>query len=217
MRRLVGFALIAAGLLATAPQLAAHGNECLFARISQADGGDITVELTADIEGNPLIPDASQARGILAAALQIRIGDKRYRLDDLGAVAFEQRTRLNDDAPVPPQANDAPHQLLTAVWHARLPGQTVTFVTPERTPHDVLMWDATGNRSPGAPRWVLLICGEESRAYVLPAASATASAPAVWLGLLAIAILVPVLGLIGTRRRSAGAAVVIADRLEAHH
>ncbi len=201
MRGLVGLAVTAAGLLLTAPQLAAHGNECLFARVSQADGGDITVELTADVEGNPLIGDALQARGILAGALQVRIGGQRYRFEDLGAVSGESRTRLNDDAPVPPGADASPHQLLTAVWHARLPGQTVSFVTPDRTPHDVLLWDAAGCRAPGAPRWMLLICGEESRAYALPASASTSSASVYWLAGLALAGLVGALGFLREGRR----------------
>jgi len=217
MRGLVCCAAMAVGLLATAPQLVAHGNECLFARVSQADGGDISVELTADIEGNALIGDAGQARGILAGALQVRIGERRYRLEDLGAVTWEQRTRLSDDAPVPPNANDSPHRLLTAVWHARLPGQIVTFVTPERTPHDVLLWDAVGSRAPGTPRWMLLICGEESRAYALSAISATSmtsTTTVLWLAVLALAALVPALGLMSARRRLAGATVSGADRRE---
>ena len=135
MRRLACCATMAAGLLVTAPQLVAHGSECLFARVTQADGGDITVELTADVEGNPLIPDAGQARGILAGALQVRIGKRRFRLEDLAALTWEQRTRLDGDAPVPAGADASRHQLLTAVWHARLPGQTVSFATPDRTPH----------------------------------------------------------------------------------
>jgi hypothetical protein len=217
MRPLVCLAATAAALLMTAPQLVAHGNECLFARVSQADGGDITVELTADVAGNPLIPDAVQARDILAGALQVRIGERRYRLEDLGAVTWEQRTRLSDDAPVPPNTDGSTHQLLTAVWHARLPGQTVTFVTPVHTPHDVLLWDAVGARSPGTPRWMLLICGEESRAYVLSAAlssTTSSSAPIVWLGVLALAALVPVLGLLGARRQRPGATVIDANWLE---
>jgi hypothetical protein len=201
MRALVCAAVTVAGLLLTAPQLVAHGNECLFARVSQADGGDITVELTADIEGNPLIPDAGQARSILAGALQVRIGERQYRLEDLGAVTWEQRLRLSDDAPVPPSTDGSRHQLLTAVWHGRLPGQTVTFVTPEHTPHDVLLWDAVGTRSAGAPRWMLLICGEESHSYALPAAAGTFSTPVFWLGVLSLAVLVPALSLLGVRRR----------------
>ncbi len=212
MRGLVCGAAMAAGLLMTAPQLLAHGNECLFARVSLADGGDITVELTADVDGNPLIGDAGQARGILAGALEVRIGARRYRLEDLAALTWEQRTQLSDDAPVPPGTDAARHQLLTAVWHARLPGQTVSFVTPERTPHDVLLWDAAGCRVPGLPRWMLLICGEESRAYALPAATSTS---ALWLGVLALAVLVPMLGLLGAWRRAPGAMLMLAQRREA--
>jgi hypothetical protein len=215
MRALVCCAAMAAGLLVTAPQLIAHGSECLFARVSQADGGDITVELTADVEGNPLIPDALQARDILAGALQVRIGERRYRLEDLAALTWEQRTRLSDDAPVPPGTDASRHQLLTAVWHARLPGQTVSFVTPDRTPHDVLLWDAVAAPTPGRPRWMLLICGEESRAYALPAVSATSSTPVFWLAVLALAVLAPVLGFLGARRRHEDALAIGAVRQEA--
>jgi hypothetical protein len=215
MRGMVCAAAMAAGLLSTAPQLVAHGNECLFARVSQADGGDITVELTADIEGNPLIGDPGQARGILAGALQVRIGERRYRLEDLAALTWEQRTRLSDDAPVPPPADASPHQLLTAVWHARLPGRTVTFVTPDRTPHDVLLWDAGSTPATGRPRWMLLICGEESHAYALPATSTTSSSPFSWLAALTLAVLVPALCFLGAWRRLLSATLSVAHRQEA--
>ena len=63
-----GAALLA--LLLAAPPLFAHGSECLFARVVPGAGGDITLELMADVAGNPLIPDPSEARGILAGALK---------------------------------------------------------------------------------------------------------------------------------------------------
>ena len=167
MRGSCRLAVLFTGLVATAPHLGAHGMECLFARVSPADGGAITVELTADIAGNPLIPDALQARRILAEAILVHLGDRDYPLDQLGTLTYEERTRFSDDAPIPPSANGSPHQLLTAIWHAQLPGLTVTFVTPVHTPHDVVLWNTAEAVPAGQSRWMLLICGEQSRAITL--------------------------------------------------
>jgi hypothetical protein len=196
-------AFLIAGLAAPAPRLFAHGNDYLFARVSPGDGGAITVELTADYGGGTLITSEEQARQVLADALQVRLGQRLARLDELGELRFERRSRQSDDAPVPPSADPGPHLLLTAVWRARLPGQTVVFATPQRTPHDVLLWNTAEPRpEAGQSRWMLLICGEESRPIALAAAAAPAASS--WIGGLAIALLVPAIGWQVLRRRGAG-------------
>ena len=202
MRGACHLAALIAGLVATAPRLGAHGMECLFARVNPSDGGAITVELTADIAGNPLIPDALQARRILAEALLVHLDDRDYPLDQLGTLTYEERTRFSDDAPVPPSAEGSTHQLLTAIWHAQLPGRTLTFVTPVHTPHDVVLWNTAEAVPAGQSRWMLLICGEQSRAITL---SGTALPARTALGGLIAALVLAAAGWLACRwRRLAG-------------
>lgn len=191
-------AALLAGLIGTAQQAYAHGNESLFARVSPGDGGDITVELTADIAGNALIVDEADARRILTDALMVHVDAHDYPLAQLGALTFEQRAHYSDDAPIPSRGDPTPHQLLTAVWHARLPGRTISFATPVHTPFDVVLWNTAEVVPQGQSRWMLLICGETSRSYTLSSASSPTVAQ---LCGATLALLVAALGVRVLRRR----------------
>ena len=173
-------AVVIAGLAALpAPRLFAHGNEYLVARLAIGNDGEVVLELTADI-ANPLLSDEAHARTVLASALQIRQGESFKPLEATSPLRFEFRDRYSDDAPMQGATDATPHRLLTAIWRAHLPGQTLVFATPERTPHDVLLW-----RVPPAgqtPQWKLLISGEQSPEIDVPAPSSAPSARAYWLG-----------------------------------
>lgn len=174
-------AIVVAGLAAMpAPPLFAHGSGYLFARVAISADGGVVLELTADV-GDPLFGDGEpQARAVLGQALRLQRGGALRRLDEVGTLAFEPRAHHGADAPALPGDGDGdgPHRLLTAVWRAHLPGETLVFATPERTPHDVLLWQA----QPSGPplQWQLLISGERSRPIAVPGGAPPARA--YWLG-----------------------------------
>lgn len=194
-------AVLLAGLMGISPQLCAHGNENLFARVSPGDGGEITVEVTADVAGNALIVDEADARRILTDALMVQFDGHDHALATLGPLTFERRTRYSDDAPIPSQGNLTPHQLLTVIWHARLPGRTVRFVTPVHTAFDVVLWNTAEIIPQGQSRWMLLICGETSRSYTLSSASELTMV-LVCGGALTLVLTVIGVGLLRQRRRN---------------
>ena len=193
MRRGCLLAAIVAGLAALpAPRLFAHGNEYLFARLAIAPDGEVVLELTADI-ANPLFTDGEvQVRSVLSEALRLSQGGMLKRLDEVGSLGFEQRTHYSPDSPLPPARDSSSHQLLTAVWRARLPGQTLIFATPQRTPHDVLLWQAPVAGQPA--EWKLLICGEQSPAIVVPASTSRTPALAYWFAAALVAAALAVVG-----------------------
>lgn len=187
--------LVIAGLALLAPQAWGHGNECLFARLAVGNDGEVVLELTADWNGNPLFIDESHARTVLSEALRVRQDGSLHRLDELGSLRFESRSQYSADTPMPPSpptGDVAVHQLLTAVWRTHLPGASISFVTPQRTPHDVVLW-----RVPPAgesPLRMLLICGEQSPAFTVPMGKMAPSPQAYWLGGALLAALFPLIG-----------------------
>lgn len=171
---------IIAGLVLLAPRLIAHGNEYLFARLAIAPDGEVVLELTADI-ANQLFTSEEHARVVLAEALRLRSGGGFKRLDELAPLRFEHRSQYSVDSPMTTTHDAGPHRLLTAVWRASLPGGNLIFATPERTPHDVVLWQVPTEGQ--SPEWRLLICGEQSQPITVPTgASAAPSARAYWLG-----------------------------------
>ena len=195
---------IVAGLALLAPRLFAHGNEYLFARLSINPDGEVVLELTADI-ANPLFTDEEHARTVLAEALRLRRADGFKRLDDISPLRFEHRDRYSADSPMTSATDTGPHHLLTAIWHASLPGQSLIFATPERTPHDVVLWQVPPAGQ--SAEWKLLICGEQCTAIAVPARRSSAmSTYAYWLGAAVAALALSVVGWQVARTTRAGLA-----------
>ena len=193
-------AVLVTGLALPAPSAFAHGNQFVCARVTIGDDGHVALELTADYGDNPNIADAQAARQVLHEALRLQIGDDLIPLERLGELRFSERDRYSDDSPVPSAADPGPHRLVTASWQARLPGQRLVFAAKERTPLDVVMWQAGRSPSPGQSRWMLLIAGERSPAFILTPAAA--SIPAGWFAGLALLVALPLLMWNRVRRRS---------------
>jgi len=184
--------LVIAGLMLLAPRAWTHGNDCLFARLAVGNDGEVVLELTADWNGNPLFTDEAQARTVLSDALRLRQDGSLHALVDSGTLSFEPRSGYGPDAPLPPTHEASAHPLLTAIWRAHLPGATVAFATPEHTPHDVVLWRVPPAGEP--PQRVLLICGEQSPTFTIPAARIEPSPRAYWLGGVLLAVIIPVIG-----------------------
>lgn len=185
-------AIMVAGLAFPAPAFA-HGNQFLCARVTIGDDGHVTVDLTADYGDNPNIADAQAAREVLREALRVQLGNDLIPLERVGELRFSERDRYSDDSPVPSAVEPGPHRLVIASWQARLPGQRLVFAAKERTPLDVVMWQAGEKSSPGQSRWILLIAGERSPAFILTPAAA--SIPAGWFAGLALLAALPLLAL----------------------
>jgi len=161
-----GLRIILAGGAVLAPLLAlGHGMEFLQARVLLDTPGKIRVELTADFEDNPLIQNEEDARRILTDAFLVNEGGNVRVWGEVAPLTFEKRDQPDPTAPVPadPTWKDPPHGLLTAVWEHSPKGPPIRLATPDRTPHDILMWTTgQGNESP-APVWQVLICGDVSK------------------------------------------------------
>lgn len=193
-----------AGLALLAPRLFAHGNEYLFARLAIAPDGEVVLELTADI-ANQLFTSEEHARMVLAEALRLRSGEHFKRLDELAPLHFEHRSQYSVDSPMTTSRDAGPHRLLTAIWRASLPGGSLVFATPERTPHDVVLWQVppAGQNA----EWKLLICGEQCSAIAVPALPSSAvSSFAYWLGAAVAALALSVVGWQVARTTRAGLA-----------
>ncbi len=182
--------VLVAGLAVPAPSAFAHGNQFICARLTIGDDGVIALELTADHGDNPNIADAAQARQVLRDALRIQVGDSVLPLEHLAPLTFSERDSYRDDAPVPPSADPGPHRLVNATWQARLPDQRVVFLAQERTPFDVVMWQAGQQPSAGASRWLLLIAGDRSPEFRLRPAAVTTP---LWLTILITTLVAAVL------------------------
>ena len=198
--RIAILAVLVTGLALPAPSAFAHGNQFVCARVTIGDDGHVGLELTADYGDNPNIADADAAREVLREALRLQIGDDLVPLEKLGELRFSASDHYTDDSPVPSAVEPGPHRLVLASWQARLPGQRLVFVAKERTPLDVVMWQAGEKPSPGQSRWMLLIAGERSPAFVLTPAAA--NIPAGWFAGLALLAALPLLIWSRLRRRT---------------
>jgi hypothetical protein len=198
--RIAILAVLVTGLALPAPSAFAHGNQFVCAKMTIGDDGWLALELTADHGGNPNIADAQEARQALREAVRIRIGEETFPLEHFGALRFEDRDRYSEDSPVPPASEPGPHQLVTAFWQARLPGQRIVFAAKDHTPLDVVMWRAGEPPISERSRWILLIAGDRSPEFAMT--SAAAALPGKVIASLGMLATLPFLAWGWLRRRS---------------
>jgi hypothetical protein len=182
--RIALLAILVTGLALPAPSAFAHGNQFVCARVTIGADGLVALELTADHGDNPNIADAAEARQVLREVLRVQVDDALLPLEHVAPLSFAERDRYGEGAPVPAAGEPGPHRLVTASWRARLPERRIVFVTKDRTPLDVVMWDADRPVQVGASRWMLLIAGDRSPEFVTTAAGG--GWPVVMGGLLAL-------------------------------
>ena len=130
--------------------------------------GKVRVEVTADCEGNFMLPDraaACEAMGRLFAVGREGEG-ARVRWDALAPLRFEERTKLDETAPLPPDPTWAgrEHDLVTGVWEwVPAAGERFQLAVPKGEPVDTLMWRVEAGAAEGAPvKWKMLISGDET-------------------------------------------------------
>lgn len=152
-----------------APLLAyGHGVEFLLARLDLLPG-KVRVEVTADCEGNLMLPDQDAARAAMERLFQVRLegGGAAERWTDLAALSFEERSELDPTVPLPadPTWSGRPHQLITGIWEWKVgPGARFQLSVPEGEPVDTLLWRTGAEEAAagGAVAWKMLISGDET-------------------------------------------------------
>ncbi len=79
---------------------------------------------------------------------------------------FEERTKLDETAPLPPDARWAgrEHALVTGVWEwVPAAGERFQLAVPKGEPVDTLMWRVEAGAAEEAPvKWMMLISGDET-------------------------------------------------------
>jgi hypothetical protein len=151
-----------------APLLASgHGVEFLLARL-ELQPGKVRVEVTADCEGNFMLPDRAAAFEAMGRLFEVgREGEgTRVRWDALAPLRFEERTKLDETAPLPPDPTWAgrEHALVTGVWEwVPAAGERFQLAVPKGEPVDTLMWRVEARAAEGVPvKWKMLISGDET-------------------------------------------------------
>ena len=92
-----------------APLLAfGHGVEFLLTRLELLPG-KVRVEVTADCEGNLMLPDQEAARAAMTRLFEVGRGEAGARTPwaELAPWRFETRTQLDATAPLPPASADS--------------------------------------------------------------------------------------------------------------
>ncbi len=157
---------ILGGGIALAPLLACgHGMEFLLAKMElRAD--QVRLEVTADCEGNLMLPDKAAAREAMSRLFVVgQQGTANEAVwTALAPLRFEERTTLDPTAPLPPDPTwtERGHQLITAVWEWNPPaGEVFQLAVPKGEPLDTLLWRA-GEGEPEPVKWKMLIAGDRT-------------------------------------------------------
>ena len=101
-RHLLGAGLITGVLLSSAPPLAAHSSDVLLARLRLQNGPEMTLELTADVQGSSWLRHAPNPVEVLGAGLRVVLPSGRsWSLGELGKPAVTLHQGFAPTAPVP--------------------------------------------------------------------------------------------------------------------
>jgi hypothetical protein len=144
-----------------------HGVEFLLAKLA-IEGRRVRLEVTADCEGNLMLPDRAAARAAMERLFVVgREGEPGQAVwTELAPLRFEQRTKVDETAPLPPDPTWAgrPHDLLTGIWEWAPPeGERFQLGVPNGEPMDTLLWRVETGVEEGTPvKWKMLISGDET-------------------------------------------------------
>lgn len=149
-----------------APLLASgHGVEFLLARLELLPG-KVRVEVTADCEGNLMLPSKEAARAAMERLFVVghEGGEAGKPWMELAPLRFEARTQLDTTAPLPPDPTWAvrAHDLITGVWEwSPARGERFRLMVPQGEPMDTLLWRVEPGTAEGV-KWKMLISGDET-------------------------------------------------------
>lgn len=140
--------------------------EFLLARL-QVGADVVRLEVTADCEGNEMLPDEVSARAALARLFVVALedGGEEQPWGELGSLRFERRDKLDATVPLPPDPTWAgrEHELITAVWEWEPPANTAfQLAVPKGEPLDTLLWQAGDAAKGEKTRWKMLIAGDRT-------------------------------------------------------
>lgn len=151
-----------------APLLASgHGVEFLLTRLELLPG-KVRVEVTADCEGNLMLPSREAAQAAMQRLFVVGSdgGAVRKPWAELAPLRFEARTQLDATAPLPPDPTWAgrAHDLLTGIWEWRpAKGERFQLAVPPGEPMDTLLWRVEPGSTEGAEvKWRMMITGDET-------------------------------------------------------
>ena len=167
----------------------AHGSELIQVRLQFDKTGAATLEMTADYGDNPMLQNEEAARAALQDLLRIEVDGRQHKLSDLAPLQIEERDQLDPTSPMPlpPEAVNTTHQLLTAIWRWLPTGNQLRFTVPKGCMQDSLFW----KKEPGAkPQWCVLLGGDFTP--VIPVPPRSFSLSLIGLGLLGVFLLVVV-------------------------
>lgn len=140
-----------------------HACEFLVARL-ETKPDLVTLEITADYGGNPLIVDAAAAQEAVKNIFEVRSGGKVRKLEELAPLRLESRSQWDPATPAslaPPPDGQA-HLLITGLWSWKPDTDSMALAVPEKNLHDVLLW-TRDEKLPGKDaRWMLLIEGDST-------------------------------------------------------
>lgn len=167
-----------------APLLAlGHGVEFLLAKL-EVSPGVVRVEVTADCEGNYMLPDREMAMAAIRRLFVIGMRDDRGGLErqlpweQLAGLEFEEREQLDPSVPLPPDPSWAErrHQLVTGIWVWKPPVEgAFRLLVPVGETVDTLLWRSDGGAASQAVPWRIMISGDETEWLQMPRLGVLAS------------------------------------------
>jgi hypothetical protein len=157
----------------------AHSGDLLLARLVLGRTPEVTLEVTADVAGNPWLKDSAHVADALGAALRVLLPDGRgWTLSELGKPAILLHATFPHPAPLPlahGPGEPAP-EWYTASWTWRPSASPLRFEVPADSKHTLLFW----NVAPGSPEpaagWRMLLSSDRTSSIPL----AVAPAPLRW-------------------------------------
>lgn len=162
---------VAAVLLGLPLPAVAHSADIVLARLLLHDGPEVTLELTADVIGNPWLKDAPNPAAALGKALRVSLPDGRsWTVGQLGNPTVTLSEGFSHPAPVPLTHNaDEPiPELFTAAWTWRPSSTPLRFEVDPGIPHSIVFWAVSPTPGRPLPGWRMLLAGDRSNPINLP-------------------------------------------------
>jgi hypothetical protein len=157
----------------------AHSGDLLLARLVLGQTPEVTLEVTADVVGNPWLKDSAHVADALGATLRVLLPDGRgWTLSELGKPSISLHTAFTHPAPLPLShgpGEPAP-EWYTASWTWRPSASPLRFEIPDASPHTLLFWHVAPGSSEPAAGWRMLLSTDRTN----PIPLAVAPAPLRW-------------------------------------
>jgi hypothetical protein len=143
----------------------AHNGEWLLAKLTTHAAGGVTLTVTVDAEANFLIKDQAALVNEAKELLLLNDGKETRPWSEVAPTpTFTTTDRLDPAAPLghTPEELARRYTLLQATWRWADAPAKFTLLSPEKSPHTVILWLDDERRPRGEARWAMLIGGDES-------------------------------------------------------